>query len=147
MITDPMSVPSQAFSFSGSWPQASLTGIQSKGFNILTSSGRKTVRSLSGSDLSSLGLSKFLATISHEPTSDGKLRSVLRLDVGKKDAAGVEHVASCYLNIIQEQAVTAEHTAALAYAFGTMCVLLVGGSGAGASGTNGVATEFLNGEP
>jgi hypothetical protein len=147
MIADPLTIGSSTFAFSGSYPLANVSDVQSKSVNTLSQTGRSTTRQFSATDLSTLQLLKGKVSISHTDTKDGRTRSVLRVDASKLDTVAVEHSAACYLVIDRAAAPTGDDNTALAKAIATLALLMVTATGASALSTTSTFTEFLNGEP
>lgn len=146
MFTDPITISSTTFTFNGSWPAASETGLQGKTLNRVEATGSNTRYTLAQADLATLSLSKFDLLVKHQTTASGRVQSLIRVDVGKLDAAGVEHTCSIRLNVDKEAKVTAEHTAALAKAIAAIPLLFITANGATSILTTSVYNEFLNGE-
>lgn len=147
MLGDPLTLSAATIAFVNSYPAASEAAVQSKAFNIVENSARRVVRSLSKTDLASMSLTKGTITTSHLPSDQGKrLRSMLRCDVGKADAALVSHDVAVYLVIDQEVATTAETTAALSRALGMLLLLLTSSTGSAALQTTSHLSDLLNGE-
>lgn len=146
MLADPTTLGSSTIAFSGSWPAASESAVQGKVFNKLEQSGGTSRFSLSQADLSSMVLTKGEVSVKHQVTNQGRMRSLLRTDVSKADAAGVDHSVSIQLVIDREVKVSTETTTALSRALGIILLLLNSGTGSGALSTTSVFAEFLNGE-
>jgi hypothetical protein len=70
--------------------------------------GPKTQRSISRAVATSLGFSGLTCSISHTPTSNGRVRSVVRFDAGQVDSNSLPHSGAAYLVVDQEATATAE---------------------------------------
>jgi hypothetical protein len=146
MLADPITISSTTFAFDGSWPAASETGLQGKTLNRVEATGSNTRYTFSQATLATLSLSKFEMLVKHQTTASGRVQSLIRVDVGKLDAAGVEHSCSIRLNVDKEAKVTTEHTAALAKAVAAIPLLFITANGATSILTTSIFNEFLNGE-
>lgn len=146
MIADPLTIPAPTLTYTGNIPAASETGLQAKALNTLEINGRASKRSLSPTDLTTLGLTKMALSVSHAPTNQGRLRSAMKSEAAKADAAGVEHGVTVTLVVDQENKPSAENTAALAKALSALLLVIITGSGSGALTSTSFLQEFLNGE-
>lgn len=146
MISDPLTIPAPTLAYTGNFPAATETQLQSKAMNTLEVNGRNTKRSLSPVDLSALGLTKMGIDVSHATTNQGRTRSAMKSQAAKADAAGVEHGVSVTLVIDQESKTSAENTAVLAKALSALLLVIVTGTGSGALSGTSLLQEFLNGE-
>lgn len=146
MLGDPLTLAGNSITWYGSYPAAAEAAVQGTSLNIIESSGRRIVRSASKASLATLSLSEFKLTTSHQAAANGRVRSMLRVDVSKLDASSVPHSTAVYVVIDQEAAVSSEATTTLSRALGSLLLLLTNATGANAQTTASTLAELLNGE-
>lgn len=83
--------------------------------------GAKSTGSVPASTLVSVGATALTMSVSHQPTSAGRIRSSLRFDTGAKDSENVVHTAAAYIVLDREQLATTAGSSAVITA---LCALI-----------------------
>jgi hypothetical protein len=146
MLADPITIPAATWNWSGSYPAATESGIQSVVFNKVPSPGTRSVYKMSPVTLAALSLSAGTLTVSHEVTAKSRSRSLFRMDITKADSNLVDHGVSVGLTIDRESKVSSETTAALSKALGGLLLCLVGIVNTDELSSTEILAQFLNGE-
>jgi hypothetical protein len=147
MFADPTTVGADSLAFESSGPfPGTVSDFASVVLNKVEVAGRKPVYRPPSATIMSLVLSKAEVTVSHQPTNQGRVRSLLRVDVSKQDANLKEHGSSVQLVVDTEAAVSSEQQLALRAALELFIRLIVENGESTDIGTTGVFSQFLNGE-
>jgi hypothetical protein len=146
MFADPTTVGADSLAFESSGPfPGTVSDFASAVLNRVDVNGKPVYRPPAATVMS-LTLSKVEVRVAHQPTNQGRVRSLLRVDVSKQDAAFKEHGSSVQLVVDTEQAISSEQQLALRGAIELFLRLIVENGESTDIGTTGVFSQFLNGE-
>lgn len=114
--------------------------------NLKGGPGPKTVRSITRALSNDVNLTGMTCSISHTPTSNGRVRSVVRFDAGQVDSNSTVHSGAAYLVVDQESAATAEGLSSVVAALSGLLRFVVTPVSTTTFKPSTRLAEFMNGE-